>query len=190
MAKLNITRTLGSKGDWRFAKFWQDATERAPIIARFWSCVNRLEPDACWLWTGYIATHGYGVFGIGNHPQIRVRAHRLAWLIVRGAIPVGLEVCHRCDHPACVNPEHLFVATHRDNHLDSVRKGRKRVWGVQKLNAEQVREIRARAATGSERQQDIAAAFRIARNTVSQIVNRKAWAHLDAVHARQSRKSA
>jgi hypothetical protein len=105
-------------------------------------------------------------------------AHRFSWWASRGAIPEGMEVCHRCDNTVCVNPDHLFLGTRRENHLDSVRKGRKRAWGLQKLNELQVRQIRARAANG-ELQYRLAREFGIARNTVSGIVNRKSWAHLD-----------
>jgi hypothetical protein len=104
-------------------------------------------------------------------------AHRFAWLASRGDIPAGMEVCHRCDVTRCVNPDHLFLGTQRDNHLDSVRKGRKRAWGRQRLNAGQVTEIRERIAAG-ERHVAIAADYGIARNTVSQIATGKVWAHL------------
>lgn len=179
-SKVNITLNAGSSCSWQNAKRWQDPTTRAAIFARFWSNVNRLGADDCWLWIGYRATTGYGVFGIGGHPQIRFRAHRFSWLASRGLIPTGMEVCHRCDTPACVNPGHLFLGTRQDNHLDSVRKGRKRAWGLQKLNAVQVLEIRARVAAG-ELGYRVAMEYGIARNTVSGIVNRKSWAHLTEV---------
>jgi hypothetical protein len=52
------------------------------------------------------------------------RAPRLAWTLLRGEIPVGLSVCHRCDTPLCVNPDHLFLGTQRDNMYDAIAKGR------------------------------------------------------------------
>jgi hypothetical protein len=109
--------------------------------------------------------------------QIRVRAHRFSFALSSEEDMTGREVCHRCDNPACVNPAHLSLGSHRDNHLDSVRKGRKRAWGIQKLNAAQVYIIRARAAAG-DRHTDIAADFKVARNTVTGIVNRAFWKHL------------
>jgi hypothetical protein len=128
------------------------------------------------LWTGSTNGRGYGLFAIQG--RARTMAHRFAWLMSRGDIPAGLEVCHRCDVTGCVNPDHLFLGTRRDNHLDSVRKGRKRAWGLQKLNAEQVLTIRARCAQG-ELQRVVGAAFGISRNHVSSIVNRTSWAHLE-----------
>jgi DNA-binding XRE family transcriptional regulator len=137
------------------------------------------------LWGGPTNNRGYGLFTVKPGRQ-RVRAHRLAWLISRGDIPKGLDVCHRCDNTLCVNPAHLFVATHRENLHDAIRKGRKRAWGLQKLNAGQVETIRARCAAG-EFQRAVAADFGVARNTVSQIVNGKTWAHLPVAHPARQR---
>jgi hypothetical protein len=177
---VNITLTPGTTYAWQNAKLWQDANARAAIFARFWANVQRTDAKACWLWTGHVSDRGYGIFwvplGAHAHSQ-RVRANRFAWLASRGDIPCGMEVCYRCDVPACVNPDHLFLGTRRDNHLDAVRKGRKQAWGRQKLNAAQVVEIRARVAAG-ELQRVIGADYGVSRNTVSQIASGKTWAHL------------
>jgi hypothetical protein len=159
---------------WQEANWYLQPVERASTFARFWSLVKRGNADECWPFIGHIASHGYGVFSVGRQ---RYRAHRFAWLASRGDLVSGLDVCHRCDTPACVNPSHLFIDTHCENLRDSIRKGRKRAWGKQKLDAAQVKEIRTRAAAG-EPQRQIAQGFGIARNTVSQIVNFKTWAHL------------
>ena len=117
-----------------------------------------------------------GSFGQAGYQ--RVFAHRFAWEQANGRrVPPGMVVMHRCDNPRCVNPDHLSIGSQRQNIHDSIRKGRYNVFGIQKLNAEQVREIRRRASAG-ELQKSIAGAFGIARNTVSGIVQRKSWAHL------------
>jgi HNH endonuclease/Helix-turn-helix domain len=72
--------------------------------------------DGCWLWTARIATSGYGRIG-GNY------AHRIAWLLEHGAIPDGMDVAHRCNVKACVNPAHLYVATRSQNLADAHRDG-------------------------------------------------------------------
>ena len=149
---------------------------RAAILARFWSLVDRSKAKACWPFRGYVASHGYGQFTFGLE---RVRAHRFSWLVSRGEIPAGQNVCHRCDNPRCVNPSHLYLGTQAANMHDALRKGRKKAWGQQKLDAEQVLSIRAQTVQGVP-QKDIAAAFGIARNTVSGIVNGRSWAHLSS----------
>lgn len=174
MQMVNITLISRCKTTWQFGKSEWDDERRAAIFRQFWSKVQRADADSCWLWTGSIASHGYGVFSVGRD---RIRAHRFAWMTSRGPVPQGQDVCHSCDQPSCVNPSHLFVASHHDNLLDSVRKGRKRVFGRQKLNAAAVLDIRSRAAAG-ELHRSIAADHGIRRHSVSGIVHRKSWAHV------------
>lgn len=151
---------------------------QASIVDRFWANVNKTA--TCWLWTGTVLSHGYGQISLG-HPSTpgskRWRAHRFSWELHHGAIPDGLVVRHRCDVVACVNPAHLELGTQKQNVHDGIHRGRRNAFGCQKLNPDDVRVIRAQAARGIP-QKDIAKAFGVARNTVSQIVNRTTWAHL------------
>ena len=105
-------------------------------------------------------------------------AHRAAWELAYGPIQAGQVVMHACDNPRCVRLEHLRLGTQAENIHDSVNKGRFNTFGRQRLNATQVREIRALAALGV-RQVDIAQQFGVKRHSISGIVNRKSWAHLD-----------
>jgi hypothetical protein len=75
----------------------------------------------CDLWTRARNREGYGEVW---HDGRLYRAHRLAWELSNGPIPEGLLVLHKCDTPACVNVEHLFIGTHTDNMADRKRKGR------------------------------------------------------------------
>ena len=74
----------------------------------------------CWEWQRCRTPHGYGDAQVGGK---HVRAHRAAWDIFRGAIPLGMCVLHKCDNPPCCNPKHLFLGTQRDNMRDMNAKG-------------------------------------------------------------------
>jgi len=136
------------------------------------------EPNSgCWLWVGGQQKSGYGAFRFLNK---QCCAHRVSWTLYRGEIPDGLCVLHKCDNRQCVNPDHLFLGTLKDNMQDMARKGRapNPIWargenngGGGKLTESNVREIRT--AHGLHR--EIAETFGVSRPLVSAIKRGDVW---------------
>lgn len=88
---------------------------------RFWSKVEIRNIDECWLWQASKTNAGYGQFWCDDSLQL---AHRISWKIHYGEIPIGMLVCHKCDTPSCVNPNHLWLGTSNDNMQDKMKKNR------------------------------------------------------------------
>ncbi len=128
-----------------------------------------IKTATCWLVQGAAnAKNGYLHIGDGSRADgtyTRKLAHRLAYELAHGSIPEGLKVCHRCDVPACVNPEHLFLGTQQDNIRDAVRKGR---WTVRKITDDQVAELRRLKASGATLR-ELAEHFGISKSTAKHI---------------------
>lgn len=138
------------------------------------------EDTGCWLWTAGVGSHGYGAFGI-EHDNVQL-AHRVSYALEHGELPGEGVLRHQCDTPRCVNPDHLVPGSQSDNLQDAVERGG---YGVgedrptAKLTEDDVREIRRRYATGEETQAEIAEDYPIGRPTVSDIVRRRRWAHVE-----------
>jgi len=170
---------------------------RFPDLAgAFWARVDRgTTPDGCWLWRGNRDMKGYGRLYVDCRA---IRAHRIAWTLTNGPIPDGLCVCHRCDNPPCVRPDHLFLGTSADNTRDASAKGRMatgerncmsrpeivvKIRGSNNHNArlteDQVRLIRSRIGRVGQRQ--LAREFGVSKGTIWWIASGRQWKHVEAV---------
>ena len=98
-----------------------------PMEERFWEKVSPEPNTGCWLWTGS-TSGGYGRL-METEERRLVAAHRFSYELHFGD-PGDLQVCHHCDTPACVNPQHFFLGTQSDNVQDCLRKGRAYIGGA------------------------------------------------------------
>jgi len=158
------------------------ASEVDPTIEqRFWPKVAIDDSDKCWIWMAQRKPAGYGQLRFGPD-HATTCAHRVAWLIVVGQIPDGMNVLHRCDNPSCVNPRHLFLGSHRDNMLDKERKGRanhpRGEENHAKLRTEDVLHIRRLYAAGQATQADLGRRFHVSPGYIWHLVNGSKWSHL------------
>ena len=130
---------------------------------------TKIDANGCWIWQGaVIKKSGYGSDYIESKS---VTAHALSYTAFKGEVPPGFYVCHRCDVPACVNPEHLFLGTPADNMKDCAQKGRQ----YRKLSDDDVRAIRAaRGVTKA----DLGRRYGVSEVMVGKIIRREWWRHL------------
>lgn len=168
------------------------ACERKPHATqaeKFWRYVDKRSDNECWEWTRTLSNKGYGRFWINNK---HVLAHRYAYEQTNGHIPNGMEVCHKCDNPKCVNPAHLFLGTHTDNMRDAKAKGRTAVPSpmgrfaprrgadnpATKLSGQAVKEIRDAYAEGRGSYMALAQRYGVCGSTIANIIKGRTWRHL------------
>lgn len=129
------------------------------------------DEGGCWLWTRAKNTRGYGCVVFQSKAW---NTHRLVYALLHGPIAEGVEVCHTCDNPSCINPAHLFAETHAGNMRDMAAKER----NTKKLTGEQVREIRALYDAGTHGPATLARMFGIAPSVMSRICRRVVRQHV------------
>jgi hypothetical protein len=153
-------------------------TLSAGLIRRFDRKVNK--SDGCWNWCGYKDKRGYGKIRLGSTQATpMVLAHRVAWAIQYGD-PGQNVVCHSCDNPTCVNPDHLFIGTIADNNRDMRSKGRHAYGerhGKTKLSIEDVAAIKSAYANKAGSMKTIGSLYGVGAMHVCRIVNGTRWRH-------------
>lgn len=140
------------------------------LATRFWNKVEITDLLTCWRWTACTDQYGYGRIQVNR--KLRY-AHRVAWNLTYGTIPPGQCVCHRCDNPGCVNPNHFFLGTVKENSIDMCRKGR----ATRKLTDEQILSIRALYKSGID-YKELSQQFNTGYANIRQIVTRRTWKYL------------
>ena len=132
------------------------------------------DKDSCWIWRGTVNDGGYGKFLIGDK---QITAHRYSYKLHTGEIPEGMQVCHTCDMPRCVNPRHLFLGTNMENVLDKMAKKRHQ-FGIShicaKLTEEQVIDIKKDGRSHEK----IGKHYGVSHGTISAIKRGKTWKHV------------
>lgn len=161
---------LGHGGKWK----------SMPLADRFWSRVVMAPDDGCWEWIGSHNKLGYGVLRINGK---YVRAHRVSLVLSGVQIPAGMVVCHRCDRPSCVRPDHLSIGTQKDNMVDAAGKMRlasgERHCGTT-LRSSDVVTIRTLYASG-ESSASIASRYKISKREAWRIARGERWVNAGGV---------
>ena len=153
-----------------------------PIEARFWKGVKIQSKSECWPWLkADDGCYGYGHIRDGSKD---LKAHRVAFTLSKGSIPIGMNVLHHCDNPKCCNPDHLFLGTHADNAKDRKLKGRNgdhkgSANGRAKLTETDVLEIRELFAAGNTSFSALGRQFEVSNVMARNIILGKNWIHLE-----------
>lgn len=150
---------------------------KGPLLLRFPQNFTKGKEDECWPWIGWFNQNGYGQIKDGHKHLL---AHRVAYALNIGDIPNGMCVLHKCDNPACVNPNHLRLGTKKENNLDKVirdRCAKGQATNIAKITPEQVVEIRTRRCAG-ETLSSIGKDFGLGTSQIWRITKNQSWTHV------------
>lgn len=152
-----------------------------PLKDRFFSKVEMIPFHECWEWIGAKRPKGHGCLLYKRGTNIMTAAHRVSYELHRGPVPRHLFVCHKCDNPSCVNPNHLFLGTNQDNVNDMLSKGRQRKGSNKpgaKLNEEKARNILELYNSKKMTQSELVRKFGVTKCVIKRIITRTGWKHI------------
>lgn len=140
--------------------------------------------NGCW---SYVSKYRPTKSSKERYAYVNISAHRLAYFLFNGPIDEKLDACHSCDHPRCINPEHLWPGTKRDNLIDALKKGihtvpvarRGEANHQTKLTEEQVKEMRRIYESGKTSYLKLGKMFGVRHSTAFNIVKRNTWFHVE-----------
>lgn len=136
----------------------------------------KVSDSGCWLWIAHCDKDGYGILP-GNHASIR--AHRFSFIHHHGPIDDGMVICHKCDNPGCVNPDHLFAGTTKDNCHDMLSKGRDMMVGSKNNKAKLSESDVVKIRDSNLSSESLAREFNVSKSTIKRIKNRTQWRHVE-----------
>jgi hypothetical protein len=134
--------------------------------------------SGCWNWRKATTSRGYGTF---TYRSKKERANRVSYLVFKGFIPEGIFVCHTCDNPSCVNPDHLYLGTHQQNVDDKLKRNRQprgEKINLAKLKEKDIIKIRSSYENKEKTQQSLADEYNVSQTAISRIIHKKTWGHL------------
>ena len=130
--------------------------------------------EDCWNWKAGVQHFGYGQFSVGHKGYV---AHRYSWIMHKGSIPKALFVCHKCDNPKCVNPDHLFLGSQAKNMKDKTKKGRAQK-GTDCYNSKLTPEKVVAIINDTRYYKEIANEYKISTSLIAKIRAGEAWKHI------------
>lgn len=164
--------------------------------ARFWSKVRVKAPEECWEWTGSKSEFGYGqTRQIINANGRTTLAHRVSWELKHGPIPNDQWVLHKCDNPPCVNPDHLFIGSQKDNMQDCKSKGRMicakgEMAGNVILTSESVKAMRQAFRSGTQTMRQLGIQYGVTADAAYRVIRGINWKHIPGAVSFQERNRA
>ena len=164
------------------SEIFQDIKAKESAIKRMKKYTDKTSVTECWKWQSHCNDQGYAMLSIGGRKGLYARASRISWYLKFGSFDENLYVCHKCDNPSCVNPNHLFLGSAKDNTQDMIRKNRDseppQFYGEEvtnhKLMTEEVYDI----YNSSLPIKELAEIYNVSKNTIYRIKKGESWPHL------------